>query len=251
MRKVVDFHHTKACQGPGSNALARQQVTPHRGKGGPTSRLGHGGPMKKIVSLSVCLVITVMVVGCRSRSPRVLTVPLAGVSDDIVKLDRRVSADGVAVNMDYDHPHDFSQDTLKKEIDLLVVQEFNWDKFGMGSKWLARPAFTKTAAERLVPALVIAFNEAYRSDKILFNVPGRTGQSTRGEVYLQDDKLVWIFKEIDGRTFLGKDPLALDPEDWTIEEKAGLQVKNNKDAKVVKVVRDLSVAPGVTGAVVE
>jgi hypothetical protein len=207
-----------------------------------------------MVLLLLCLVTLLMVTGCGwlfpKRSPKVRTVPLAKVSDDVVKLERSFSADGVAVNMDYDHPHEFSEQTMQDEVGLLVVRRHKWGKYGVGSEWVSKPAFTAAATARLVPALVTAFKEASRSDKILFNVPGQTGQPTFGEVYLQDDKLVWIFKEIDGRTFLGKDIFTLDGEDWRIEEKTGMTVRKNKNAQVMKVVRDLSVAPDVTTAAV-
>jgi hypothetical protein len=212
--------------------------------------------MKRIVSISLCLVFTVMVGGClglfSKRGSKVLTVPVANVSDEVAKLERTVSADGVAVNMGYDHPHEFSEEQMRNELGVLVVREYEWGKYGMGNEWVPRPAFTRAATERLIPALVIAFKEASGSDKILFHVPGETGQPTQGEVYIQDGKLIWIFQEVDGHTYLGKDSFMLDSEDWTIEEKPGLSITKRKDTKVIKVVRDLSVAPPeVTAAVVE
>lgn len=203
--------------------------------------------MKRIVSISLCLVTILMVMGCSwlfpKRSPKVRTISVPKVSDEGVKLERRFSVNGVAVNMDYDHPHEFSDQTMRHEMGLLVVRRHERDKSGMGSEWVSEPAFTKAATERLVPALVIAFKEACRSDKILFHVPGQNGQPTFGEVYLQDDNLVWIFKEIDGRTFLGQDPFTLDGGDWTIEERPGLSVQNKKNAGVIKVVRHLRGQP--------
>lgn len=209
--------------------------------------------MKRIVSIALLLVTLLVMSGCfrifPRRSPKVRTVPVANVSDDVVKFERRFSADGVAVNMDYDHPHEFSEQTMRNELALLVVRRQKGGKFGIGSKWESRPAFTRAATESLAPALVTAFKEASRSDKILFSVAGQTGQPTSGEVYLKDNELVWIFKEIDGRTFLGKDIFTLDSEDWRIEEKAGMSVRKNSNARVMKVVRDLSVQPQVTAAV--
>ena len=212
--------------------------------------------MKRIVSISLCLVIVLMVTGCfgpfKKRSSKVVTVPVANVSDEVVKLERSLSGDGAAVNMNYDHPHEFSDQTMRNELGLLVVREYEWGKYGMGNEWVPRPAFTRTATERLVPALVAAFREASGSDKILFHVPGETGQPTQGEVYVQDGKLVWVFKEVDGLNFLGKDPFTLDSKDWRIEQRAGMTVREDKKARVMKVVRDLSVAPPeVTAAVVE
>ncbi len=208
--------------------------------------------MKRVLSILLSLIILLMPSGCfglfKRPSAEVLTVRVPNVSDEVVKLERSVSADGVAVNMDHDHPHDFSVEAMRNEVGLLVVREYEWGKYAMGSKWIPRPAFTRAAAERLVPALTIAFREASPSDKILFNVPGQTGQPTSGEVYLKGNELVWIFKEIDGRTYLGKDPFMLDSQDWRIEEKAGMTVRENKKARVVKVVRDLSVEPEVTTA---
>ena len=200
-----------------------------------------------VFPIALCLISLLMVMGCSrlfpDRSPKVRTVPVPKVSDEVVKLERRFSADGVAVNMDYDHPHEFSEETIRDEIGLLVVQRQGRDQYGVGSEWVSDPAFTKSATERLVPALVIAFKEASRSDKILFGVPGQTGQPTSGEVYLQDDELVWIFREIDGRTFLGQDPFRLDSGDWTIEEKPYLAVRNNKHAGVIKVIHHLRGQP--------
>jgi hypothetical protein len=211
--------------------------------------------MKRILSIALCLVAILMVMGCSrlfpDRSPKVRTVPVPRVSDGVVKLERRFSADGVAVNMDYDHPHEFSEQTIKDEVGLLVVRQYKGGKDDATNKWVSELAFTKAATERLAPALVIAFKEASRSDKILFNVPGRTGQPTSGEVYLQDDELVWIFKEIDGRTFLGQDPFTPDSGDWTIEEKPYLSVRNNKNAGVIKVVRDLREKPETLAEITE
>ena len=211
--------------------------------------------MKRIVSISLCLLTILMVTGCSrlfpDRSPKLRTVPVRKVSDEVVKLERRFSAGGVAVNMDYDHPHEFSEQTIRDEMGSLVVREYKGGKEKGTNKWLSEPAFTTAATERLAPALVIAFKEACRSDKIFFNVPGRTGQPTFGEVYLQDDKLVWIFKEIDGRPFLGQDPFTLGGGDWTIEEKPYLSVRNNKNAGVIKVVRDLREKPEALAEITE
>jgi len=211
--------------------------------------------MKRIVSISLCLLTILMVTGCSrlfpKRSPKVRTIPVPKVSDEGVKLERRFSVNGVAVNMDYDHPHEFSEETIRNEMGSLVVRQYTADKDEGTNKWVREPAFTKAATDRLVPALVVAFKEACRSDKILFSLPGRTGQPTLGEVYLQDDKLVWIFKEIDGRTFLGPDPFTLDGGDWTIEEKPGLSVQNKKHAGVIKVVHHLKGEPETVAGITE
>ena len=54
------------------------------------------------------------------------------------------------------------------------------------------------------------------------------------------------------RPFTGKDKYWLDGEQWGIEEKHGLVVKEYEDKRLLKVVRDLSMAPEVTTeAVVE
>jgi len=200
--------------------------------------------------MALCLAAILTLTGCgwpfSKRSPEVRPVPLAQVPDEFVELERSFGADGEAVNMGYDHPREFSEHTMGDEVAALVVRRHKWGKYGMGSEWVSKPAFTTAAAEKLVPALVTAFKEASPSDKILFHVPGQTGQPTSGEVYLQDNELVWIFKEIDGRTYLGKDIFTLDSEDWRIEEKAGMTVRKNKSAQVMKVVRDLRVAPEVT-----
>jgi hypothetical protein len=205
--------------------------------------------MKKMLLISVHLVILLIVIGCGST--KVLTVPLSNVSDECVKLHRSVNAEGVAIDMGYNHPHDFSRETLRNETDLLVVRKFEWGKYGMDNRWVAGSVFPMVAAEKLIPVLVIAFKEASISDKILFNIQGRKGLPTQGEVYLKDNKLFWIFKEIDGVTFLGKDPFMLDGKDWTIEEKPGLTVKKKKDAGAVKVIRDLSIKPEITTEITE
>ncbi len=211
--------------------------------------------VKIVFSIALCLVTILMVMGCSrlfpDRSPKVRPVPLAQVPDEVVKLERRFSADGVAVNMDYDHPHEFSEETIRDEMGLLVVRRHQKDKYGVGSEWVGEPAFIPAATEKLVPALVIAFKEASRSDKILFSVPGRSDRPTSGEVYLQDDELVWIFKEIDGRAFLGQDPFALDGGDWTIEEKPSLAVRNNKNTGVIKVVHQLREKPETLAGITE
>jgi len=205
----------------------------------------YGCPMKKTLSISICLIISVMMIGCGLRSSEVLTVPLADLSDDIVKLHRSRSKDGVPVNMDYQHPHEFGEETIRSEVDLLVVMEHKWGNYGMGSKWVSRPVFTQAARERLVPALAVAFEGATRSDKIVFDAPGRGGRPTNGEVYLKDDKLVWVFKEIDGLRWVGENPFRLDSKDWRIEEKVGMFVRKDSHLQVMKVVRDLSMEPQV------
>ncbi len=199
--------------------------------------------------ITVHLVILLIVIGCGST--KVLTVPLSNVSNEGVKLHRSVSAEGVAIDMGYNHPYNFSNETLRNETDLLVVRKFEWGKYGMDNRWVAGPIFPGITAEKLIPVLVIAFKEASISDKILFNIPGRKGLPTQGEVYLKDNELVWIFKEIDGITFMGKDPFMLDGKDWTIEEKPGLTVKKKKGAKTVKVIRDLSVKSEITAKITE
>jgi hypothetical protein len=193
--------------------------------------------------IALCLVAILMVTGCSrlfpKRSPKVRTLPVPKLSDEGIKLERRLSVDGVAVNMDYDHPHEFSEEMIRDEMGLLVVRQYKAGKDNGASTWVSEPAFTEAATERLAPALVVAFKEACRSDKILFRVLGRTGRPTLGEVYLEDDELVWIFKEIDGRTFLGSDPLTLEAGDWTIEKKPYLCVHNSKNAGIIKVVCNL------------
>jgi hypothetical protein len=145
--------------------------------------------------------------------------------------------------MDYEHPREFTEEALRSEIDLLEVVKHKWGKHGMGSSWAGTPVFTEAAKEQLVPALVAAFARASRSDKLVFEVPGRGGKPTRGDIYLKDGKLVWIFREIDGMTYLGEMPYRLDSEDWRIEEKAGMSVRNVEQTQTVKVERDLGVTP--------
>jgi len=216
---------------------------------------GWGLTVTIVFAMALCLVTILMVIGCSwlfpKRSPKVRALSLREIPDGVVKLERRFSVSGVAVNMDYDHPHEFSEEMIRNEIGSLVVRQYTGDKDHGTNQWVREPAFTKAATERLAPALVVAFKEASRSDKILFSVSGRTGQPTLGEVYLQDDKLAWIFKEIDGRTFLGPDPFTLDGGDWTIEEKPGLSVQNKKHAGVIKVVHHLKGEPEIVAEITD
>ena len=92
---------------------------------------------------------------------------------------------------------------------------------------------------------------ATRSDKILFDAPGRGGRPTNGDVYLKDDKLVWVFKEIDGLRWVGENPFRLDSKDWRIEEKVGMFVRKDTHLQVTKVVRDLSMEPQVAAETVQ
>jgi len=198
--------------------------------------------MKTRFSIFLCLFVATMVIGCRSHSPKVVTVTSADVPD-IVKFHRSMDASGVPVNMDYEHPHEFTEEAMRSEIALLEVMKHKWGKHGMGSNWAGTPVFTEAATEQLVPALVAAFGKASRSDKLVFEVPGRGGKQTRGETYLKNGKLVWIFQEIDGMTYLGQMSYRLDSEDWRIEEKAGMSVRNIEQTQTVKVERDLGVSP--------
>jgi len=224
----------------------------HDGKMWPATALEDGCFMKRIVSVVLCLVTILMVMGCSrlfpKRSPEVRTVPVPDVSDEVVKLERRFSKDGVAVNMAYEHPRDFAPSEMGLELDVLTLRKFEWGKYGFKNKWVQKPVFAETAREQLVAALVSAFREATGADTIAFKVPGRKGRETTGEVYIKDNKLVWIFEAIDGFPFTGKDKYWLDGEQWGIEEKDGVVVKEYKDKQTLKVVRDLSVAPEVTTA---
>jgi hypothetical protein len=200
--------------------------------------------MKKKLFILLCLVMAVTVVGCRSRSSNFETVSLPDVSDDIVKLHQSLSPARAPVNMDYQHPREFSEEALKSEVDLLVVVEHKSGEDGVGNNWIGKPVFTETAKEKLVPALAVAFTKASRSDKILINTPGRDGKPTRGEAYVKDDKLIWAFQEIDGVPFTGDRPDRLDSKDWWIEEtQAGMTVSNDEKARIVRVERDLKVEP--------
>lgn len=205
-----------------------------------------------LVSGCVCILM-LMLAGCAS-SPGVTTVALHGIEDKgLVKLHRSLSAGGGGrpVNMDYGHPHDFTASEIDFELGLLSLKKFQWGKFGMGNKWVEKPIFPETSRERLIPALVSAFKEATRSDRIAFNIPGRDGRPTTGEVYLKDNQLIWMFEAIDGFPFTGKDKFWLDGEQWTIKEKTGLVVKEHKDKRVIEVVRDLSVKAEVTAEMAE
>ena len=198
-----------------------------------------------LVSGCVC-VLMLLLAGCAS-SPSVTTVALQGIEDKgLVKLHRMLNADGQPVNMDYTHPHSFTISEIGFELDFLRLRKFQWGKFGMGNKWVEKPIFQETSREKLIPALVSAFQEATRSDRIAFNVPGRKGQLTTGNVYFKDNQLVWVFEAIDGFPFTGKDKFWLDGEQWTIEEKTGLVVKEHMKKRIIEVVRDLSVEPEVT-----
>ena len=102
-----------------------------------------------------------MAIGCHSHAPSVVTVTLTDVPD-IVKLHRTMSASGVPVNMDYQHPREFTEEAMRNEIALLEVMKHKWGKYGMGSHWTGTPVFTEAATEALVPALVAAFGRASR-----------------------------------------------------------------------------------------
>lgn len=222
----------------------------------PAAAMEDGCFMKRMVAVALCLVPVVMVMGCSrlfpKRSSEVRSVPVPEVSDKVVRLERSFSADGGAVNMTYEHPRDFTSAEMGRELDVLTLRKFQWGKFGMGNKWIPSPVFAETAKGKLIPGLVSAFKEATGADRIAFNVPGRKGGNTTGEVYLDDNHLVWVFEAIDGFAFTGKDKFWLDGEQWGIEEKPGVTVKEYKDKGIVKVVRDLSVAPPeATAAVVE
>jgi hypothetical protein len=130
-------------------------------------------------------------------------------------------------------------------LDLLIVRQYEWGKFGEKSKWPPRPAFPHDVYDQLVPALVTAFKDASRSDRIVFDVPGKGDASTRGYVYIKDNELIWIFETMDGMPYVGRDPFKLDGKDWTIEEKTGMTVRKDQRNKIVKVKRDLATAPEV------
>lgn len=202
--------------------------------------------MKKRLAVLLCLFVAAALVGCRSGSPKVVTVPVADVTDGMVKLQRNLSPSGVPVNMDYQHPHQFDEETLRSELNMLVAMEHKWGKYGVGSKWTGKPAFSPADKEKLIPALTAAFETASRSDIIVINAPGRGGRPTRAEVFLKDGKMVWLFHEIDGTPFLGELPYRLDSKDWRIEEKSGMSVRNDERTQTVRVERDLAIEAQVT-----
>jgi hypothetical protein len=206
--------------------------------------------MKKLV-IVLCLFVGVTVVGCRSRSSNFQTVSLPDVSDDIVKLHQSLSPAGTPINMDYQHPREFSEEALKREIDLLVVMEYRSGDYGVGNNWIGKPVFTEAAKEKLVPALAVAFTKASRSDKILIKASGRDDKPTRGGAYVKDGKLVWEFQEIDGVPFTGDLPDKPDSKDWWIKEtQLGMSVRNDEKARIVRVERDLKVEPEIMPEVV-
>lgn len=202
--------------------------------------------MNKRLAVLLCLLMASAVIGCRSGSPKVVTVPVADAADGIVKLQRNVNSSGVPVNMDYQHPHEFDEETLRNELDMLVAMEHKWGKYGVGSKWAGKPTFSPADKEKLIPALAAAFKSASRSDMIVINAPGRGGRQTRADVFLKDGNMVWLFHEIDGIPFLGELPYRLDSKDWRIEEKSGMIVRNDERTQTVRVERDLAIEPQYT-----
>ena len=197
--------------------------------------------MRKMLSPCCTCILMLMLAGC-AASLRVTTVDLLGVGDKgLVKLHRSMSAEGLPVNMDYGHPRDFTTSEVGSELDLLILRKFQWGKYGMGNKWVQKPVFPGASRDKLIPALVSAFKEATRSDRIAFSIPGRQDRQTTGEVFIKENQLVWIFEAIDGFPFTGKDKFWLDGEQWTIEEKTGLVVKEYKDDRIIKVIRDMSI----------
>ena len=183
---------------------------------------------KTFVYSGVCILL-LMLAGCTS-APRMTTVALQGAEDkDLVKLHRKLNPEGRPVNMNYAHPHDFTASEIGFEIGLLRLRKFQWGKFGIGNKWVEKPIFQETSREKLIAALVAAFEEATRSDRIGFSVPGRKSQPTTGKVYLKDNQLVWVFEAIDGFPFTGKDKFWMDGEQWTIERQLKKRVKDRFD----------------------
>ena len=79
--------------------------------------------MKRMIPMALFLVTILMVTRCSrlfpKGSPEMRPVPLAQVPDEIVKLERSFSADGEAVNMGYDHPHEFSEQAMRDEFERL------------------------------------------------------------------------------------------------------------------------------------
>lgn len=191
-----------------------------------------------------CFFISIlMLAGCAS-SPEVATVELSGVGEKgVVKLHRSLSPENRPVDMGYGHPHDFTVSEIGSEIDLLVLRRFKWGKYGMGNKWVKKPLFHGASRDKLIPALVSAFKDATGADRIGFNIPGRRDRSSTGEVYLKDNQLVWILETVDGHPYTGKDRYWLDAQDWTIEERTGLTVREYKDDQIVKVIREMTIKP--------
>lgn len=190
-----------------------------------------------------CFISILMLAGCAS-SPEVATVELSGVGEKgVIKLHRSLNPENQPVNMDYEHPHDFTVSEIGSEIDLLALRRFKWGKYGMGNKWVKKPLFPGASKDKLISALVSAFKEATGSDRIAFNISGRRDRPTTGEVYLKDNQLVWIFETVDGHPYTGKDRYWLDDQDWTIEERTGLTVREYKDNQIVKVIREMTIKP--------
>ncbi len=194
---------------------------------------------KTIAFCFTCLVVFASA-GC-SMTPKVATLDLqAPGAQRIVQLRRNLNAQNRAESMGYEHPHAFSAIEMAREVDLLVLRKFRWGKYGLDSRWIAMPVFLDESREKLIPALVAGFREATSSDRIAFSVAGRHGRPTAGEVYLAENSLVWILATVDGIPYTGKDRYWMDSEQWTIEDKPGLIVREDKVSQTMKVIHDLA-----------
>ncbi len=199
--------------------------------------------MKKTGLYLIVLLAGFCLTGCGAARHQIKTVDVSAVGDNtLVKLHRHINADGQDAPAGYAHPHSFSLPDMTKELDALTVRRFQWGEYGLGSKWAAAPLFNAADRQQLAPALVAAFEQATPADRVAFTLTGKTGAPTTGEMFIKDNRLIWLLNTIDGMDARGKDRYWLDDRQWTIEKKDGLHVIPNEKNGQIKVVRDMTVA---------
>lgn len=184
------------------------------------------------------LIFALIFIGC--AKPQFNTVPLENQAANFVGL-RHCLTETTNSGRYYNHPQNFSPSDIRFELDRLILRQFKWGKLGLKNKWVPRPVFPDDIKDQLASDLVLAFQKAAPSGTIQFNTPGRMGGKTSGEVYIEENRMIWVFKKVDGHLCTGKDKFWLDDKDWSIEELEGLKVFKDEKKKIVTVTRDLSI----------
>lgn len=193
----------------------------------------------------VCGMLIIWLSACSVAEKTKLVAVSNKVKARYVVLVRATNAANATLSQGFNHPWKFTNQQLIQEIDLLIVNKFGWSDWGVtgkGEEWRAEPLFREDVKRRLAQELALAFKNATAADKLAFSVPAQDGQQVRGEIYIENNRLTWEFTSVNGYSYRGNDLFWLDDKDWTIEARDGLSVDQLKNRKVVRVIRDMTVA---------
>lgn len=202
--------------------------------------------MKKYTCIQITglLLVLLCLAGCMAQK-KVSTTPVSGPGDEIsVQLESQLDKQGVQMESGYSHPYAFSMEKMALEVDSLVMKQFDMGKWNRKSSWEHKPLFTRPTAEVLPERLITAFARAGSAEAVAFTVPGRNNTLTSGKIFVKDNTLTWLLYKVDGMPFTGSDKFWMDSDDWRIEDAPQFTFYEDKENRILKVVRNLQVDKG-------